>query len=65
MEARFSWSPITPTIWTRADGSPTWEFDLVGIYDAGEKGTDDTQFFFRYDYFDESRPDWGKGLVTF
>lgn len=65
---RFAWEvgdkvPITASIWTKADGSQVWDFDLVGIYDAGEKGTDDTQFFFRYDYFDESRPDWGKGLV--
>jgi putative ABC transport system permease protein len=65
---RYGWKvgdkvPITATIWTKADGSQLWDFDLVGIYDAGEKGTDTTQFFFRYDFFDESRPDWGKGLV--
>ena len=65
---RFGWKvgdkvPITATIWTKADGSRVWDFDLVGIYEAGEKGTDDTQFFFRYDFFDESRPDWGKGQV--
>lgn len=65
---RFGWKvgdkvPITATIWTMNDGSQTWDFDLVGIYEAGEKGTDTTQFFFHYDYFDESRPDWGKGLV--
>ena len=65
---RYGWKvgdkvPITATIWTRSDGSTVWDFDLVGIYDAGEKGTDTTQFFFRYDYFDESRPDWGRGLV--
>ena len=35
----------------------------MGIYDAAKKGTDETQFFFRYDYFEESRPSWGKGLV--
>jgi len=65
---RFGWKvgdkvPITATIWTMNDGSQTWDFDLVGIYESGEKGTDTTQFFFHYDYFDESRPDWGKGLV--
>ena len=65
---RYGWKvgdkvPITATIWTKSDGSTVWDFDLVGIYDAGEKGTDTTQFFFRYDYFDESRPDWGRGLV--
>jgi putative ABC transport system permease protein len=65
---RFGWEvgdkiPISATIWTMADGSQVWDFDLVGIYDSGEKGTDTTQFFFRYDYFEESKPDWGKGLV--
>ena len=65
---RYGWEvgdkvPITATIWTKADGSTLWEFDLVGIYDAGEKGTDTTQFFFHLDYFEESKPDWGKGLV--
>ena len=65
---RFGWKvgdriPITASIWTKADGGQVWDFDLVGIYDAGKKGTDDTQFFFRYDYFDESRPEWGRGLV--
>jgi putative ABC transport system permease protein len=28
---------------------------IVGIYDGKEKGTDETQFLFRYDYFDEAR----------
>ncbi len=47
--------PIQATIWRKKDGSSTWEFNLDGIYDGAEKGTDTTQFFFRYDYFDESR----------
>jgi len=57
---RFGWKvgdriPINATIWTQKDGSRTWEFDLVGVYDGAEKGTDTSQFFFRYDFFDESR----------
>jgi len=57
---RFGWKigdrvPIEATIWTRKDGNPTWEFDIVGIYDGADKGTDVTQFFFRYDYFQEAR----------
>jgi putative ABC transport system permease protein len=40
----------------------TWEFDLVGIYEGAEKGTDTTQFLFRYDFFDESRQ-YGQGQV--
>jgi putative ABC transport system permease protein len=64
---RFGWKvgdriPINATIWTREGGERTWEFDLVGIYDGAEKGTDTTNFLFRYDFFDESRG-WGKGQV--
>ena len=64
---RFGWKvgdriPIEATIWTKKDGSNTWEFDLVGIYEGAEKGTDTTSFFFRYDYFDEARA-WGQGNV--
>lgn len=64
---RFGWKigdriPIQATIWRKKTGEAQWEFDLVGIYDGATKGTDDTNFFFRHDYFDESRL-FGKGLV--
>ena len=64
---RFHWKigdkvPIYSPIWRRADGSQTWEFDIVGIYDGKEKTTDTMSLFFRYDYFDEARLQ-GKGLV--
>jgi putative ABC transport system permease protein len=64
---RFGWNvgdriPLQTPIWTKKDGSQTWEFDLVGIYEGAKKGTDTTQFFFRYDYFDETRQ-FGEGLV--
>lgn len=64
---RFGWKigdriPIQATIWKKRGGDSTWEFNLVGIYDGAEKGTDTTQFLFRYDYFDEAR--WfGAGQV--
>jgi putative ABC transport system permease protein len=63
---RFKWKlgdrvPIQSPIW----GRKTWEFDIVGIFDGRDKGTDTTPMFFRYDYFDEFRQtqNWGKGLV--
>jgi putative ABC transport system permease protein len=64
---RFGWQvgdriPIQATIWTKQDGSRSWEFDLVGIYEGAEKGTDTSLFFFHYDYFDEARR-WGDGMV--
>ena len=57
---RFNWKlgdriPINATIWGKKDGGRTWEFDLVAIYEGAEKGTDTSQFFFRYDFFDETR----------
>lgn len=57
---RYGWKvgdriPLQSTIWIQEDGNRTWEFDLVGIYDGVKKGTDTTQFLFRYDYFDEAR----------
>jgi len=69
---RFGWKigdkvPIRSTIWALPDGSQIWTFDIVGIYDGKDKGTDTTPMFFRYDYFDEARQeghqDWGKGKV--
>ncbi len=66
---RFHWKigdkvPIQSSIWSQTDGSRTWEFDIVGIFDGKEKGTDTTPLFFRYDYFDEARGSgWGKGMV--
>lgn len=64
---RFNWRvgdliPIQSTIWTAKDGGRTWEFEVVGIFDGAEKGTDTSGFYFRYDYFDENRS-FGTGLV--
>jgi putative ABC transport system permease protein len=54
--------PIQATIWIKKDNSSNWEFNLDGIYDGAEQGTDVTQFFFHYKYFDESRL-FGQGSV--
>ncbi|HVF61274.1 MAG TPA: FtsX-like permease family protein [Thermoanaerobaculia bacterium] len=54
--------PIQATIWSKKDGTKLWEFNLRGIYDGEQKGTDTTQFLFRYDYFDEARQ-FGQGTV--
>ncbi len=65
---RFGWKvgdrvPIQATIWPRKEGSWTWEFEIVGIYDGAEQGTDTTQFLFRQDYFQESVPERFRGQV--
>jgi len=64
---RYGWKvgdrvPVQATIYRKKDGTKTWEFNLRGIYDGREKGTDTTQFLFHYDYFDEARQ-WGQGIV--
>jgi putative ABC transport system permease protein len=64
---RFGWRvgdrvPIQATIFTHDGGQTTWDFDIVGIYDGAEQGTDTTAFLFRWDFFDEAR-DWGRGQV--
>jgi putative ABC transport system permease protein len=64
---RFGWKvgdriPLQATVWQRKDGNAAWEFDLVGIYDGKEESTDTTNFFFRYDYFDEARA-FAQGFV--
>lgn len=67
LAGRFGWEvgdriPIQGTIWPRKDGSRTWEFNLRGIYEGAEEGTDDTQFFFQHEFLDEARA-YGEGLV--
>jgi putative ABC transport system permease protein len=64
---RFGWKvgdriPLQATIWRKKDNSSNWEFNLRGIYDADTPGTDTSQFFFHYTYFDESRL-FGEGQV--
>jgi putative ABC transport system permease protein len=64
---KFNWKigdkvPIQNPYWSQPDGSKTWAFDIVGIFDGKENGTDTTPMFFRYDYFEEARTG-GKGLV--
>jgi putative ABC transport system permease protein len=65
---RYGWKvgdriPVqAPFFYRKKGGSRAWEFNLRGIYDGREKGTDTTQFLFHYDYFDEAR-EVGQGMV--
>ena len=45
--------PLNGTIFRRPDGGP-WEFTIDGIYDSKIKGTDKTNFFFHYDFLNET-----------
>lgn len=59
---RFGWKigdkiPIQGTIWPKADGSNTWEFDLVGIFEGKDEvaKSQEGALLFQWDYFDEAR----------
>jgi len=55
--------PLHSTIWTRkADGQSDWSFDIVGIYTAPGDPSQESQFFFQHEYFDEARA-FGRGKV--
>jgi putative ABC transport system permease protein len=63
---RFAWKvgdrvPLMSPLWPRK-GEEAWEFEIVGIYEGTKAGTDTSNFFFRYDYFDEARAE-GEGMV--
>ena len=60
---RYGWKvgdriPLQGTIYRKPDDSP-WEFVIEGIYDSPVKGTDKTQFFFHYDYVNETMRNTG------
>jgi putative ABC transport system permease protein len=54
--------PIQATIWTKADGGRTWEFDLEGIFSSDDPRSSTAVLLFQYDYFEEARA-FGKGTV--
>lgn len=61
---RFNWKigdriPIKTTIW----GGGSWEFNIAGIYHGKKRQDDETQFWFRWDYFEERVPERLKGQV--
>ena len=54
--------PIQATIWTKADGGRTWEFDLEGIFSSDDPRGSTALLLFQHDYFEESRA-FAKGTV--
>lgn len=45
--------PIMATAYRRANRPPVWEFNISGIYDGAQKGTDTSSFYFHWDYLNE------------
>jgi putative ABC transport system permease protein len=54
--------PLRSDIWRKASGEDTWQFNIVGIYDASGSGVDKATVYFHYDYFNESLQ-YGKDQV--
>ena len=54
--------PMQATIWTKADGGRTWEFDIEGIFETDDPRGSTAFMLFNYDYFEEARA-FGKGTV--
>ncbi|GAB4485879.1 MAG: ABC transporter permease [Thermodesulfovibrionales bacterium] len=51
---RFGWKVGDPVTLKGTIFPGTWDFVLRGIYRGRDKGTDETQFFFHWDYLNES-----------
>ena len=61
---RFHWKigdriPLKTTLW----GGGSWEFNIHGIYHGKQRQDDETQFWLRWDYFEERVPERLKGQV--
>ncbi|MHC1745405.1 MAG: ABC transporter permease [Syntrophobacteraceae bacterium] len=50
---KYRWKPGDTITFTGNIYPGEWRFVLVGVYDGATKTTDETQFFFRWDYLDE------------
>jgi putative ABC transport system permease protein len=58
--------PISSNIYPQKDGSKSWAFDLVGIFDGKDEDSKKrtNQSFINHDYFDEANQ-FGKGRTNF
>jgi putative ABC transport system permease protein len=56
--------PIGTSIWTNKSGSNSWQFDVVGTFDASSYGAGFPTFYLNYSYFDEARA-FGTGQVHY
>jgi len=56
--------PVNSNIFSKADGSSSWEFDVVGIYSGEDAQTDTNSVYFHYDYFNETQS-FGRDFIGF
>jgi putative ABC transport system permease protein len=56
--------PVGTSIWTKKDGGSTWDFDIVGTFDASAYGQGFPGFYLNYSYFDEASA-FGHGVIHY
>jgi putative ABC transport system permease protein len=56
--------PIGTSIWTKKDGGSTWDFEIVGTFDASRYGQGFPGFYMNYTYFDETSA-FGHGVIHY
>lgn len=56
--------PVNSNIFSQADGSSAWEFDIVGIYSGTDEQTDTNSVYFHFDYFNETQT-FGRDFIGF
>ncbi len=57
--------PLTSWIWTKADGSRSWEWEITGIFDGRDREWQDRAnlMYLNYGHFDEARNPRARGLA--
>lgn len=62
LAAQFGWKvgdrvPLSSSIWTRKDGSPSYDVEIVGLFESKDGATQGLAgaLFLRYDYLNDSR----------
>jgi len=54
--------PLNSNIFTQYDGSSTWDFDVIAIYEGVDPQTDTSSVYFHYDYFNETQSFGGDSI---
>lgn len=66
---RFGWKvgdrvPVNSNIFSKRDGSSSWDFDISGIYVGEDPQTDTNSIYFHYEYFNETQS-FGRDFIGF
>ena len=66
---RFGWNvgdriPMNSNIFSKSDGSSSWDFDVSGIYVGEDPQIDTNAVYFHYDYFNETQS-FGRDFIGF